>query len=150
MQKKFERGSENAQMMIDFVSIIQNDHIPEDNKKYWNDVVDNAGKYIDKYATIDYTFATQHMDAHILYLELKHKASKLNIGDRFEHLGKLYEVVGNHGAKFVCNIEKPKGTPHKVTIEHDGKQIECELALSINKSENRYTIRVDEQFVITK
>lgn len=145
MQEKFERGSEKAQMSIDLIHEIQNHNIPEDSTKYWDKLVDDAGQYIDKYSQVDYAFAMCFMDSNILRLELKHKASKLNIGDKFEHLGRVYEVVNNHSAKFIRNIEKPKGTLHKVIIEHNGKQIECELSLSVKENANGYVVSVEEQ-----
>lgn len=104
MQQKFPKGSECAEMLTDLVRLVQNTYIPEDKQEYWNKAYSDIANYLEKYENIDRAFVEGFSDMYFNYLDIKHKSSKLNVGDRFEHLKVIYEVVnGIHGnsARFI-------------------------------------------------
>lgn len=93
MQKKFERGSEGAEMLTDIVRLVQNTYIPEDAQEYWDKTLSECARCIEKYSSVDRAFIEGFLMMFYEYLDIKHKASKLNVGDKFQYSGYTYEVV---------------------------------------------------------
>lgn len=50
---KFEKGSREWYMFQDYWRLCQKFWIMENNDKYWDDVVDESGDFIEKYKDID-------------------------------------------------------------------------------------------------
>lgn len=53
MQKKFERGSEEAQMMVDMIHLIQNHYIVEKTDEYRDNFMKDMYEYADKYKNVN-------------------------------------------------------------------------------------------------
>ena len=71
MQQKFPKGSEEAQMMIDFVNLVQNHYIVEDTDEYVDNFLKDMYAYADKYKNINERLS-QHMALAMLnYIEGK-------------------------------------------------------------------------------
>ena len=73
MQKRFEKGSEHAQMMIDFVKLIQDFYGVEDTPAYTEEYMKRMYEYVEKYKNVDYEL-TQHLGLGFLnYIEEKQR-----------------------------------------------------------------------------
>lgn len=71
--QKFERGSEHAQMMIDFVKLIQDFYGVENTQEYTEEYMKRMYGYAEKYKNIDYELA-QHLGLGFLdYIEEKQR-----------------------------------------------------------------------------
>lgn len=105
MQKKFEKGSEDWQMLADFNRLQSDFWIPEDSDEYWDNLIVRACEIAEKYKNYDYTYVSLMFDSFLEMQQIKLKANRLNIGNRFTHLKKIYEVIENHGVKFIGNEE---------------------------------------------
>lgn len=53
MQKRFEKGSEHAQMMIDFVKLVQDFYIVEKTDEYWDKYEKRMIDFVEKYKQVD-------------------------------------------------------------------------------------------------
>lgn len=53
MQKKFERGSEEAQMMVDMIHLIQNHYIVEKTDEYMDNFMRDMYEFADKYKDVN-------------------------------------------------------------------------------------------------
>lgn len=53
MQKRFEKGSEHAQMMIDFVKLVQDFYIVERTDEYWDKYLKRMIDFVEKYKQVD-------------------------------------------------------------------------------------------------
>lgn len=53
MQKKFERGSEEAQMMVDMIHLIQNHYIVEKTDEYMDNFMKDMYEFAAKYKGVN-------------------------------------------------------------------------------------------------
>lgn len=69
MQKKFERGSEEAQMMVDMIHLIQNHYIVEKTDEYMDNFMKDMYEFADKYKGVN-KLLSQHLGLAMLdYIE---------------------------------------------------------------------------------
>lgn len=71
---KFEKNSAEWAIFGDFWALCQKYWIPEDNDRYWEEVVDETGKFYKKYKGVDDIFVRRIILAFVETLEAKYKA----------------------------------------------------------------------------
>lgn len=49
--QRFEKGSEEWQMFMDFWQLCQKYYVPEETEEYWQSVIDDGNTFIKKYNT---------------------------------------------------------------------------------------------------
>lgn len=49
--QRFEKGSEEWQMFMDFWQLCQKYYVPEETEEYWQSVIDGGNAFIKKYNT---------------------------------------------------------------------------------------------------
>ena len=49
--QRFEKGSEEWQMFMDFWQLCQKYYLPEETEEYWQSVIDDGNVFIKKYNT---------------------------------------------------------------------------------------------------
>lgn len=49
--QRFEKGSEEWQMFMDFWQLCQKYYVPEETEEYWQSVIDDGNAFIKKYNT---------------------------------------------------------------------------------------------------
>lgn len=115
MQKRFDRGSAEAQMLVDFVNLMQNNYITEEKDEYWLKLRKDFADYIDKFKDVDNLFATTVVDKLIIYFDVKHSATKHEVGEEFSCSGGIYKVIKSKNGNDAVYVRKDK---ESVVYEH--------------------------------
>lgn len=71
--KRFEKGSEEWLLFMDFWKICQQFWEPEDNDEYWEQVIDATNKFFEKYKANNKIFSLKIVMAFVDTLEKKMK-----------------------------------------------------------------------------
>lgn len=108
MQKRFDRGSAEAQMLVDFVNLMQNNYITEEKDEYWLKLRKDFTDYIEKFKNVDNLFVTTVVDNLITYFDVKHSATKHEVGEEFSCNGEIYKVIKSKNGNNAVYVEKDK------------------------------------------
>ena len=108
LQKRAERGSEEAQMYVDFVNLMQNNYITEEKDEYWQKLQKDFADYIDKFKNVDNLFVTTVVDKLITYFDVKHSATKHKVGEEFSCCGGIYKVIKSKNGNDAVYVRKDK------------------------------------------
>lgn len=108
MQKRFGRDSEEAQMLVNFVNLIQNNYITEEKDEYWEKLQKDFADYIDKFKNVDNLFVTTVVDKLITYFDVKHSATKHEVGEEFSCSGGIYKVIKSKNGNNAVYVGKDK------------------------------------------